>query len=90
MATRLSRSTSSYTAPEGRVEIAVRDHGPGIPEAARDGIFDRYYQGAMADRHRIGLGLGTLHQPPDRGVHGGQIDAEFPLDGGTRFVIRSS
>jgi two-component system, OmpR family, sensor histidine kinase VicK len=72
---------------EGQAEIAVRDRGPGIPEASRDGIFDRYYQGAMAGR-QTGIGLGLYLCREIAECHGGQIDAEFPADGGTRFVIR--
>jgi excisionase family DNA binding protein len=73
--------------PGGQVEIAIRDRGPGIPEASREGIFDRYYQGDKTSRQRgIGLGLYLCRQIAE--LHGGQIDADYPEDGGTRFVIR--
>jgi signal transduction histidine kinase len=70
---------------EGTVRLAVRDHGLGIPPEHRGQIFDRFHQ-AHAAEHRSGLGLG-LHV--SRGIvelHGGRIWAEFPPDGGTRFV----
>jgi signal transduction histidine kinase len=71
----------------GTVQVAVRDHGLGIPPEHRAHIFDRFYQ-AHAHSHRSGMGLG-LHisrQIIDR--HGGSITAEFPADGGTRVIIR--
>jgi signal transduction histidine kinase len=71
----------------GTVQVAVRDHGLGIPPEHRAHIFDRFYQ-AHAHSHRSGMGLG-LHisrQIIDR--HGGSIMAEFPADGGTRVIIR--
>jgi signal transduction histidine kinase len=71
---------------EGTVQLAVRDRGLGIPPEHREHIFDRFHQ-AHAREHRSGLGLG-LHV--SRGIvelHGGRIWAEFPPDGGTRFVV---
>ena len=44
----------------GRVQIAVADSGPGIPEALRRRMFERFYQaspGAAASRQGLGLGL---------------------------------
>ena len=41
-----------------RVEIVVRDEGPGIPEEALDRIFDKFYRAHDGDRRRAGTGLG--------------------------------
>ncbi|CAN5921327.1 sensor histidine kinase KdpD [soil metagenome] len=41
-----------------RVEIAVRDEGPGIPVGALDRIFDKFYRVDDGDRRRAGTGLG--------------------------------
>jgi signal transduction histidine kinase len=71
----------------GSVEVAVRDHGLGIPPEKRAQIFERFYQ-AHADDHRSGLGLGLYISRQIVELHGGEIRAEFPPDGGTRFVIR--
>lgn len=66
--------------------VSVRDHGLGIPPEKRDAIFERFYQ-AHADDHRSGLGLGLYICRQIVAQHGGSIIAEFPPDGGTRFVV---
>jgi PAS domain S-box-containing protein len=68
------------------VTLAVRDHGMGIPEAKRAGIFERFYQ-AHGEGHRSGLGLGLFISKEIVELHGGHIGVEFPEDGGTRFVV---
>ena len=69
------------------VQLVVRDRGIGIPPASRQGMFDRYYQ-AHAESHRSGLGLGLYVSRRIVELHGGETHAEFPEDGGTRFVVR--
>jgi PAS domain S-box-containing protein len=45
-------------APRGdSVQLAVSDDGPGIPEADRDRIFERYERGTARARNGLGLGL---------------------------------
>jgi two-component system, OmpR family, phosphate regulon sensor histidine kinase PhoR len=68
------------------VQICVRDHGPGIAIEARARIFDRFFQ-AGYDRPHAGLGLGLFLSRALVELHGGRITAEFPADGGTRFVV---
>jgi two-component system sensor histidine kinase KdpD len=68
-------------------EIAVRDHGGGIPTDRRAAIFQRYYR-AHADTYQSGLGLGLYISRQIVELHGGTISAEFPDDGGSRFVVR--
>jgi signal transduction histidine kinase len=69
-----------------RVRLSVRDRGIGIPPERRTAIFDRFYQ-AHAEDHRSGLGLGLYITRQIVNLHGGDIVAEFPPDGGTRFVV---
>jgi len=69
-----------------RVHIVVRDRGIGIPPEKRGEIFGRFYQ-AHAEDHRSGLGLGLYISGQIVALHDGQIVAEFPPDGGTRFVV---
>ena len=67
--------------------LAVRDRGIGIAPEKRGAIFERFYQ-AHAEDHRSGLGLGLYISQQIVVQHGGEIAAEFPPDGGTRFVVR--
>jgi excisionase family DNA binding protein len=68
------------------VELSVRDHGLGIPPEKRGQIFERFYQ-AHAGGYRSGMGLGLYicHQIVD--LHGGEIRATFPPDGGTCMIV---
>jgi signal transduction histidine kinase len=71
----------------GDLELSVRDFGPGIEPDKRDHIFDRFYQ-ANDGYARTGLGLGLYLSRNIIELHGGELVAEFPPDGGTRFVVR--
>jgi len=68
------------------VRLAVRDQGLGIPLAQRTHIFDRFYQ-AHASSHRSGLGLGLYISRQIVDLHGGRLEAEFPPEGGSLFVV---
>jgi two-component system, OmpR family, sensor histidine kinase MprB len=66
--------------------VAVRDHGPGIPEGDLEHLFDRFYRGATArGRPGSGLGLAIVRQVAES--HGGSVRVESPEDGGARFVM---
>jgi signal transduction histidine kinase len=71
---------------EGLVELAVRDHGLGIPPERRERIFERFYQ-AHADSNRSGLGLGLYLSRQIAEQHGGTLRAEFPTGGGACFIL---
>jgi PAS domain S-box-containing protein len=72
--------------------IAVRDEGPGIPEAERERVFDKFIQSSTTQTTAGGTGLGlaicreilTLHQGciwVENGSDGGSVFVfEFPLD----------
>jgi PAS domain S-box-containing protein len=68
------------------LEIRVRDHGLGIPPERRQQIFERFYQ-AHGNGHKSGMGLGLFVSREIVELHGGTISAEFPEDGGSRFVV---
>ena len=72
--------------PDGVVVIAVRDWGQGIPPEHRDHIFDRFHQ-ASEQNFASGMGLGLYISREIVELHGGEITAEFPKDGGSRFVV---
>src|SRR5437763_13985588 len=68
------------------VEIAVRDHGLGVPENKRSALFQRFSQ-AHNSHYRSGLGLGLFISKQIVELHSGTIRMEFPEDGGTRVVV---
>ncbi len=65
----------------GRAILTIRDHGPGIPDYARDKIFERFYslRHLAAKRKGTGLGLTLVREAAE--LHGGTI-ALAPADGG--------
>jgi signal transduction histidine kinase len=70
----------------GTLELAVSDRGIGIPIEARERIFDRFFQAHPEDATQ-GLGLGLYVSRQIVELHGGEIRADFPADGGTRIVV---
>ncbi|MCC7367152.1 MAG: HAMP domain-containing histidine kinase [Chloroflexi bacterium] len=79
-------------AENGHVRLAVADSGPGIPEAERELVFDRFYRGKDAGRRgEAGSGLGLAIVKSLVELHGGTVRAEAPADGsvahGARFVV---
>lgn len=65
---------------ENRVWFSVQDSGPGIPEAERERIFDRFYQARTDAGRQPGLGLGLAICREVVAAHGGQI-AVLDADG---------
>lgn len=72
---------------DGRVELAVRDHGPGVPEAERERVFEPFYRpsGRSEEAGGWGLGLALVRQISER--HGARVRQETPAGGGARFVV---
>lgn len=79
-------STSGIGRPRALARVAVWDHGEGIAPEYREAIFRPYFQ-AHAASHRSGMGLGLYICRQIVELHQGTISAEFPADGGTRFVV---
>ncbi|MTJ82145.1 MAG: sensor histidine kinase KdpD [Telmatospirillum sp.] len=68
--------------------IEVCDQGAGIPEAAREKVFDMFYRVEAADSQSAGTGLGLAICRGIVEAHGGSIKAEPGLNGaGTCIVI---
>jgi len=77
----------TVSAPDpNTVRVTVRDHGPGISLADRPRLFSRFFQ-AQPGGAFAGLGLGLYLSRRIIELHGGQMTAEFPPDGGSLFVI---
>lgn len=75
---------------EGWLQFWVRDEGPGIPEAARARVFERFFR---ADKSRVrtqagGTGLGLAIVKNLVQAHGGDARVESVEERGTTFFIK--
>ncbi|HEX6947017.1 MAG TPA: ATP-binding protein [Acidimicrobiia bacterium] len=71
-----------------RCRIAVVDHGPGIPEEARERVFERFTQLDQSDtRSRGGTGLGLSIVKSLVEVMKGSVHIETTEGGGATFVV---
>jgi signal transduction histidine kinase len=78
------RSTVSVTVENGP-RLLVKDRGPGVPDAQREAIFQRFWR---ADRGRsggAGIGLALVRRIAQ--LHGGDVRVEDRPGGGARFVL---
>lgn len=62
-------------AEDGGIGIVVGDSGPGIPEAERPRVVQRFYRGD-ASRHAEGVGLGLSLVEAVARLHGGELRLE--------------
>jgi signal transduction histidine kinase len=65
-------------------ELTVSDNGTGIKNVDRSEVFDPFCTTRLEDGGS-GLGLSVVHGVI--GDHGGKIEIEQPIEGGTRFRI---
>jgi two-component system phosphate regulon sensor histidine kinase PhoR len=71
-----------------RVEISVKDNGPGVPSNERRKIFERFYRGAAARVRRVqGTGLGLAMVRAVVKAHRGDVRVENNLPTGSVFTI---
>ncbi len=67
----------------GSVVLSIRDHGPGIPDYAKEKVFDRFYSLRHHTSKRKGTGLGLTLVKEAVELHGGTITLEAAPGGGT-------
>jgi signal transduction histidine kinase len=70
----------------GVVEIAVRDHGPGIASDQQRLIFEKFGRGE-ASGSKPGTGLGLFIARSIAEAHGGTLDVRSRPDAGAVFVL---
>ncbi|MDJ1138395.1 sensor histidine kinase [Streptomyces iconiensis] len=72
---------------EGRPEVTVRDHGPGLADEDLPYVFDRFYRSDTA-RALPGSGLGLAMARQIAHAHDARLTAESPHGGGALFRLR--
>ncbi|MCX7047576.1 MAG: ATP-binding protein [Candidatus Sumerlaeota bacterium] len=75
-------------APEGQIEIHVRDEGCGIPREHLPRLFERFYRVDRArSREQGGTGLGLAIVNHIVQLHGGRVTVESEVGCGSDFAI---
>jgi signal transduction histidine kinase len=77
------RSTISVSV-DAECNITVEDHGPGVPDAQKELIFERFRR---AGRRAPGSGIGLALVRRIAFLHGGGVRVEDRPGGGARFVV---
>jgi signal transduction histidine kinase len=96
--TNLLANAAKYTPEGGRVTLRTRvegrqsilevaDNGPGIPEAERPLVWERFYRGRSGpSADGSGIGLAVVKELVD--AHGGHVTVDEAPGGGAFFVVR--
>jgi len=71
-----------------RILVEVRDHGPGVDDAALPHVFDRFYKASAARARSEGSGLGLAIARENARLHEGDLTVANAPDGGARFTLR--
>jgi len=68
-----------------KIEISVKDNGPGIPDAIKDKIFQPFFTTKPTGQ---GTGLGLSLSYDIVKAHGGELEIETAMNKGTKFSIK--
>lgn len=72
---------------DGMLHFTVRDRGPGIPEYARDRVFDRFFSLQRPDTGKKSTGLGLNFVREVTTLHGGDVIIENHPEGGALATL---
>lgn len=79
-------SVSALPGAEGWLRVTVRDDGPGVPEAVRERVFERFFRADKARaRNKGGTGLGLSIVKNLVLAHGGEVRVDGAAEGGSVF-----
>ena len=82
-----SRIALALQANARHARITVRDHGPGIPEYARNKVFEKFYSLARPDGGKKSTGLGLAFVREIAQQHGGQATLANAAGGGALATL---
>ncbi len=94
----LAQNASQHTAPGDPILLGlaadsreaslwVRDSGPGVPEADRARIFERFARASASRRRSEGAGLGLSIVRAIAEAHGGRVELESRNGSGATFTV---
>lgn len=78
----------SSSIDKGMLEIRIEDQGPGIPDYARDRVFERFYSLARPGTGLRSSGLGLPFVREVARLHGGEVDVRNLEKGGAVASLR--
>jgi signal transduction histidine kinase len=85
-----NRGMQNTNSETGRMPVLlyVEDHGPGIPPAEHEKIFERFYRlGSELRRETQGVGIGLSIVRHIVEAHGGKVTVRSNVGAGSRFTI---
>jgi signal transduction histidine kinase len=78
----------SLNSESSTLNLAVADHGPGIPVVEQEKIFERFYRhGSELRRETPGVGIGLSIVKHVVEAHGGKVSVESEVGKGSRFIM---
>jgi two-component system, OmpR family, sensor histidine kinase CreC len=72
----------------GWMALEVEDGGPGVPEFAKERIFERFYSLPRPETGRKSTGLGLSFVREIAALHGGSVTVGNRAEGGARAGLR--
>jgi signal transduction histidine kinase len=69
------------------VLVWVEDRGPGVPDAEKEQVFEKFYRGSTSTASASGTGLGLAIAREIARAHRGRVWVEDAAPSGARFVI---
>ncbi len=71
---------------DDKIDISIKDNGPGISEDIASKLFDRYYAGKSTER-KVGSGLGLYISKKFVEAHGGNITVDTVINKYSNFIV---